>query len=141
MQSGPLSKLFRNNSQKFLYSLSKNLVSIEIMTEVLKLSEIALLAFLLRFFLFCVSLRRASSSSARSALSFLGTRTPVFSCTISSRFSGISVVMTGNPLAIASMMALLMPSPSVGRMKISDILRISLTSFRFPRKLIAGFDR
>ena len=49
-------------------------------------------------------------------------------------------MMTGSPEAIASMMALLMPSPSVGRTKMSEILSISLMSSRFPRKRMEDFE-
>ena len=55
-------------------------------------------------------------------------------------FSGISVVMTGSPLAMASIRALDCPSKRVGSTKQSEILRSWGTSVRRPRKEILFFD-
>lgn len=63
-----------------------------------------------------------------------GTKKPDLLSSTSALFSGISVVMTGRLEAIASMIALDMPSKRVGRTKQSEILRSCGTSVRRPRK-------
>lgn len=85
--------------------------------------------------------RRYSSALAMLSDDWGGTRIPFFLCSMRGLFSGILVVMMGSLAAMASMMALLIPSPSVGSTKMSVILRISFTSVRFPRKWICFFER
>lgn len=82
-----------------------------------------------------------SIASLSELLFFGGTSSPVVAFVINAWFSGISVVMTGTPAAIASRIAFDWPSKSVGSTKRWESFKMAGTSFRRPRSRIESFER